>query len=79
MAIEQRLKEIIHEVKKEISIEDIRMDKNLVDDFGMDSMEMLEFVAELEEAFQIELEDDELDTDVISDITKILQIIERKI
>ena len=79
MSIETRLKEIICTIKEELNVEDIDSDKDLIDDYNMDSMDMLQFIAELEEAFQIELEDDELDAKIIAHIPQIVKVIERKV
>lgn len=78
MNIEEKLKEIICTIKEELKVIDIDSDKDLIDDYDMNSMDMLQFIAELEETFDIELEDDELDASILAHIPKLVEVIERK-
>lgn len=58
--IEQKLKEVIIAVSDDISIEMINEDVNLVEDFSFDSVNIIQLVVEIENAFDIEVDDDNL-------------------
>lgn len=58
--------------------EDIAVEANFTEDLGVDSLDMVEIIMELEEVFEVELEDgeaDELQTvdDVVNYIAKKLE------
>jgi len=78
MSIEEKLKKIICSIKEELNVVDIDSGKDLIDDYDMDSMDMLQFIAELEEEFQIELEDEEMDARILAHIPKLVEVIEKK-
>lgn len=78
MNIEEKLKEIICTIKEGLKVADIDSNKDLIDDYDMNSMDMLQFIAELEEVFDMELEDDELDASILAHIPKLVEVIERK-
>lgn len=56
--LEQRVKEIIKE-KLGLSDEEIVPEASFIDDLGADSLDIVEVVMELEEAFQIEIDDED--------------------
>jgi len=57
--MEQKLKELIAE-NMDVDIEEITADSNFIDDFGIDSLEMVELVVELEKAFDIMITNEEM-------------------
>ncbi len=62
-------------MKDQFEIEAVRGDMKIRDDFGLDSIGILEFVLAIEEEFQIKVEDDKMDDiitidDVVSYIEK---------
>ncbi len=58
--------EILSKLKKlvsdelEIKTDEIKLDSNLVDDLGADSLEVVQLVMNLEEEFNIEIPDEEV-------------------
>ncbi len=62
-------------MKDQFEIETVRGDMKIRDDFGLDSIGILELVLAIEEEFQIKVEDDKMDDiitidDVVSYIEK---------
>lgn len=58
----EKVKEIIYEQLKgwqNFSLEDATPEKSLVDDLGADSLDLVELVMEVEEAFSCEISDEE--------------------
>lgn len=60
MDIEKRVKEIIAE-QLGLSVEEVANESSYVDDLGADSLDVVELVMALEEEFDIEIPDDELE------------------
>lgn len=78
MNTEIKLKEIICSIKDDLSVADIDSSKDLIDDYEMNSMDMLQFIAEIEEMFEIELEDEEMDAKILAHIPRIVEVINKK-
>lgn len=78
MEIEKKLIEIVKEILGDLALTEVSVDKNLVDELGMDSKDMLRFILGIEENFNIEFEDEELDIEVLSDLSKVAEIVIRK-
>ena len=62
-------------MKDQFEIETVRGDMKIRDDFGLDSIGILELVLAIEEEFQIKVEDDKMD-DIIT-IDDIVSYIEK--
>jgi acyl carrier protein len=60
MDIEKRVKEIIAE-QLGLGVEEVANESSYVDDLGADSLDVVELVMALEEEFDIEISDDELE------------------
>lgn len=57
-----KIKNIIFEVKEgEIALEDIKNDSSIIDDIGMDSLQMINFILKIEEEFDITIDFDNFD------------------
>lgn len=56
----ERLKKIISE-QLDISEEKIKSDSSFQDDFGADSLDIVELIMALEDEFELEIEDDEVE------------------
>lgn len=79
MHIEIKLKEIIVTIKSNgIDICSINNKTNLTTDLGFDSLEIVELIVELENEFNIEFDDDDLDIENITVFHKLLETIEIK-
>lgn len=53
---------IISMAKEEFGLEEVTLDMSLTDDFDIDSIRALEFVMDLEEEFDIEIDDEDLES-----------------
>lgn len=49
-------------IEKEFDIHDINKDMNIQKDFNVDSISLLEFIMDIEEEFDIEIEDEDLES-----------------
>ena len=58
MSIEQKVKEIVAE-QLERDVNEVTADASFVDDLGADSLDIVELVMKMEEAFEIEIPDEE--------------------
>ncbi len=64
---------IIEEIKTFLKKDSIKIDDNLRD-LGIDSLDLLDFILEAEEKFNIKIEDDELlDLYTISDVVALIK------
>jgi len=73
--MEQKLKEIIAE-NMDVKVEDITRESNFVEDFGVDSLEMVELVVELEQSFGVLITNEELAT--VKTFGDLLDFVEKK-
>jgi acyl carrier protein len=73
--MEQKLKEIIAE-NMDVKVEDITRESNFVEDFGVDSLEMVELVVELEQEFGVLITNEELAT--VKTFGDLLDFVEKK-
>lgn len=69
----ERVKKII-ENQLEINSEDIRLESSLKDDLGIDSLEIFEIVMEMEDEFNVEIPNEDLeDMETIQDVVDYLE------
>ncbi len=61
MTVETKVKKIIAEKLQNVDIEDISPEASLVEDLGADSLALVELVMSMEEAFDIDIDDDDAD------------------
>ncbi|MCP4116741.1 MAG: acyl carrier protein [Desulfobacteraceae bacterium] len=59
MTVETKVKKIIAEKLQGVDIEDVVPEASLVDDLGADSLALVELVMSMEEAFDIDIDDDD--------------------
>ena len=64
-------------IQKEFDIHEINKDMNIQKDFNVDSISLLEFIMDIEEEFDIEIEDEDLESletvgDLVSYIEKLV-------
>lgn len=77
--ISSQLKRIIIDIKGEIiSPEEVRDDFNLIEDMEFDSLKMIELILNIEEVFNIEIDDEELEIETLSNFQSILLLIQKK-
>ena len=59
MTVETKVKKIIAEKLPDVDIEDVSFEASLVDDLGADSLALVELVMSMEEAFDIDIDDED--------------------
>lgn len=79
--IEYKIKQaIISELELNITPEDIKNDDFLMaGDYQMDSIQVIELIAEFEDLFDIYFEVDELDMTNFSCVNSIMEVVQKKI
>jgi len=73
--MEQKLKELIAG-NMDVNVNDITRESNFVEDFGVDSLEMVELVVELEQQFGVLITNEELAT--VKTFGDLLDFVEKK-
>lgn len=67
---------IIELIKKELNVDNFDLDENLVDAYEIDSISLLDFFMILEDEYDIEFEDDELEK--LKTAQDIIDLVEKK-
>lgn len=79
MDIAQRLKEIIIKITmQDINIDNINASTILTTDLGYNSVQIIELIVELENEFNIEIDDDDLDIENLTVFNKLHEMVRRK-
>lgn len=78
MNIIDRLRNVISVVDDMIDTKEINSTTNLVNDYGFDSIKIIQMVMEIEEEFDIDIEQDDLILDNLAEIAKLLELINRR-
>ena len=68
---------IIDLIKKEMDVDEFDLDANLVNEYEIDSIGLLDFIMTVEEEFDIEFEDDELEE--IESARDVISLVESKL
>lgn len=68
---------IIELIKKELDVDEFDLDANLVNEYEIDSIGLLDFIMTVEEEFDIEFEDDELEE--IESARDVISLVESKL
>lgn len=71
--VESRILEII---KEELEVDEINLDDDLVEVYEIDSISLLDFFMTIEDEFDIEFEDEELEQ--LKTINDIIELVEKK-
>lgn len=71
--IEEKIVELI---KKELNVDDFDLEENLVDTYEIDSISLLDFFMIIEDEFDIEFEDEELEK--LKSAEDIISLVEKK-
>jgi len=58
MSVEDKVKKVIAE-KLSVDLEEVVLEASFVDDLGADSLDLVELIMSMEEAFDIEISDEE--------------------
>jgi len=77
--LEKKLKEAIKKFGEGVEIEDINDETELVRDYNYDSIGIIQLIVELEEIFQIEIDDDSLELYKLSQYNELLKLIIEKV
>jgi len=76
--VEEELKRIIFSCGENIVKADINENTDLVNDFGFTSINLVQLVVEIEEVFNIEIDDDYLSLEKLSPYKSLLEILYTK-
>ncbi len=78
--IQEQIKTIIsNEVLVGVSVDEIGDDASLVSDLAMDSIQMLALITGLETEFDFMLEDEDLDMENLSSVSRIADFVKNKL
>lgn len=72
--MEERINEIL---KGKCFYDEIVPEQTLKDDLGLDSLSMVELIVELEEEFDIEIDESDLDPDDLKTVNHIYEIVRK--
>lgn len=79
MNVDQKLKELIANVAtQDVDISSINEETLLTNNLGYDSVQIIELIVELENEFNIEIEDDDLEIENLTVYSKLYEMVERK-
>lgn len=67
---------IIEMVKEELMVNDLDLNANLLDDYDIDSIGLIEFIMNLEEEFDIQIEDEEIQE--LKSTEDVIKLVEEK-
>lgn len=77
--MEKKIKEIINEVMNfETPAEDI-VDNNLIETYGINSIDALEILIHMENEFDIEIDEEDLNAELIDSISNLTECITNKL
>ncbi len=77
--IESRIKEMVVErLFLKVAPEELSSDASLIDDYGVDSVALLELVVGLEEVFGIVVEDGDFDLDNFSSVKALAEFVAKR-
>lgn len=80
MDINRKLKTIIINIAlNDIDESSITAESILTNDFGFDSVQIINLIVELESQFDIEIEDDDLDIEKLTIYKNLFEMIDRKL
>lgn len=80
MDINQKLKEtIVGTASREVQVSDINDNTVLTDDLGFDSVQIISLIVELEEQFNMEIEDDDLEIEKLTIYKNLYDIVSTKV
>ncbi len=67
---------IIEMVKEELMVNELDLNANLLDDYDIDSIGLIEFIMNLEEEFDIQIEDEEIQE--LKSTEDVIKLVEEK-
>lgn len=80
MTTDAKLKDVLLKItEKNITAEKITDETTLIKDLGFDSLNMVELIVEIEEAFDAEIEDDDLDINTLNSYQSLKTLVENKL
>lgn len=68
---------IINMIKKELMVDNLDVNANLLNDYEIDSIGLIEFIMNLEEEFDIQIEDEEIQG--LNSTEDVIKLVEEKI
>ena len=80
MEMETRIKRIISELVEDKEIQNtISSETNIIDDIGLDSLQMINFILMLEDEFDIEIDFDEFEYEYLLKFSTLVEFIKGKL
>ena len=73
----KQLQQLPLQLRKELDVDEFDLDANLVNEYEIDSIGLLDFIMTVEEEFDIEFEDDELEE--IESARDVISLVESKL
>lgn len=70
--------DILKQVLKRENVEELRMDSNLIEECGLDSLSAIEILVHIELMFEIEVDDDDLNVELVQTPKSLWEYIKRK-
>jgi acyl carrier protein len=70
---------ISNEVLVGVSVEEIGDDASLISDLNLDSIQMMSLITGLENAFDIMLDDEDLDLENLSSVKRLAEFVKKKL
>jgi acyl carrier protein len=77
--IESKLQELIVSSGQDVDLKKINEDTDLVRDFNFDSINLIQLVVDIENTFNIEINDEDLAIEKISQYRKLVMMLEDKL
>lgn len=77
--IESKLQELIVSSGEDVDFKKINEDTNLIRDFSFDSIKLIQLVVNIEKTFNIEINDEDLAIEKISQYKKLVMMLEEKL
>ncbi len=72
--MKQRIKKILSHIKDDPNIVNISDNADLINDVGLDSLQMINFLLKLEDEFDIEIDFEELDYNYMRHLNKFIMV-----
>lgn len=78
--IQEKIIDILSKITEEkVKKEEINKQTNIIDDIGLDSLQMINFILMLEDDFNIEIDFEEIDYDMLLSVQGIVDFITKKL
>ena len=77
--LENKLREAIKKFGEDVNIENINAETDLIKDFNYNSINIIELIIELEDIFEMEIDDNNLELFKLSQYSELLNMVREKV